>query len=351
MDAPSPQAATESPMDKPSPKAKSKVSKPALVTSGLQDMLDQARNQRQAEILATRLALLKQQEDRVITETEQTRMRMNHLAMRKEQQEQRIRDKKEALGKLHREDAFYADHSKGHKAAEHTEGRGPLDMIAGVTSQQPLDGENASPSHPSASPVKPATPLQGTAAQSFYNTPPAAMSQSFHSVASAKASQSPAVAGSRKNSLAATHSGWMTPRKSGSQITPRIILSSRLHTSDVCDLAHAQTILRNHHAANRRSPAVLGAYAGEGEQRIWMPPREAAKPAADPFDVAIPDKLAKMNPKDLINKLAKKEEELKVRLENARRAQLAADAELDAKFKDFTSLQVSARRAFRDGDY
>jgi len=107
-------------------------------------------------------------------------------------------------------------------------------------------------------------------------------------------------------------------------------------------------------ANNRREKAVLGAYAGPGDgERIWMSPRINPKGQEGPpgLHAKVPGQIAKMDTKDLVRKMEKKEAELKDRLESARKAQQLADIELASGFKSFSDMQVSARRAIREGTY
>lgn len=302
---------------------------PPKIAGGLQGMLDQASTQRKAEVLATRLALLKQQETRVTGETEETRRRLEELALRKEVQERRIREKTEALREMHRADACYQAHA--HKKAQALPPVGEDDALAQLSRQAAAQG----------SPQQAETPRQGLSSQDPFTA----------SLPMARESLS-ARPGVSSQSLA------QSPRVFSGQSAR--LLSSRLQTSDIVDLAHAQVASKKDLPTNRREKARLGAYVNACE-RVWMSPRlgpgansqspKAKSLARKERDATIPGKISEMDPKELVEKMAKKELELKARVESARKAQILADSELESGFKSFFAMQVSARKAIREGEY
>merc|ERR1719253_1176381 len=121
----------------------------SCVTSGLQEMLDKARAQRKAEVLAMRLALLHQQEARVTHQTETTKSALQDLALRKEEQERRIHEKEEALRKMHQADAFYHEHGAAHKAPAASQPSAPVvtedDALARLANSSGLQMQAATP--------------------------------------------------------------------------------------------------------------------------------------------------------------------------------------------------------------
>jgi len=241
----------------------------------------------------------------------------------------------QALRDMHQKDAFYQGHAKTQQSLAHVPEEDALAQLA--QTQQSNAGSQ---------PGVPATPRLSVHAASVQVQYPYSQ---MHSSPKAEASQSGCQSAreSRKvSTTSAAEQKAMTPR----------ILSSRLQTSDIVDLAHAQIAMNKNQAMNRRDKARMGAYAGQAnpqtEQRIWMSPR--THPAGKPPPHAghdVPGKISKMNPKDLVEKMTKKEMELKQRLEGARKAQIVADVELDKGFKEFHAMQVSARKAIREGSY
>lgn len=316
-------------------KVRNRVAKAPKVTAGLQEMLDRASDQRQTEVLATRLAVLKQQEQRVSGQIEQTKARTQHMITRKEEQGQRIREKAEALRKMHLEAGFYVEHDRSKAQTM------PFIAESEPLALEPRSHQSLVGSQVIGSQVQAATPRPGLSSHSVRSTHSPRLSQAAPSQLAA--SQTP-----RQGSFADGPRSGQSSHAASKVTTPRV-LSSRIQTSDIVQLVHAQAVLRVNHATNQREPAVLGAYAGEGE-RIWMPPREGVD-AAVPKDATIPARIAKMNPKQLVAKMEKKEAELKARLDSARKAQLVADDALQARFKTYSAMQVSARKAIREGSY
>jgi len=304
-----------------------------MASAGLQLMLNRVADQKEAEVLATRLSLLKQQEMRVLGQTEMTRIRLHDLSAAKERQERHILEKEEALRQLHRADPAYQIHcaTQGHKvqalpASAALPGAAALPVVAGDDSlakfarDAALAGSGQLVLAPMALALSPQLqpPRLGDSLQAPNSARPAVTPRSSHSM-----------------------SQFQSPR----------ILSARLQTSDIVGLAHAQIAAKSNMANNRREKARLGAYVGVGCERIFMTPALAPGGGARVRDATIPGHIAKMDPKDLVAKMTRKEEELKERLESARRAQLLADSELESSFKSFSAMQVSARKAIRDGSY
>jgi len=298
-----------------------------MASAGLQLMLNRVADQKEAEVLATRLSLLKQQEMRVLGQTEMTRIRLHDLSAAKERQERHILEKEEALRQLHRADPAYQIHcaTQGQKV-QALPGAAALPVVAGDDSlakfarEAALAGSGQLVLAPMALALSPQLqpPRLGDSLQAPNSARPAVTPRSSHSM-----------------------SQFQSPR----------ILSARLQTSDIVGLAHAQIAAKSNMANNRREKARLGAYVGVGCERIFMTPALAPGGGARVRDATIPGHIAKMDPKDLVAKMTRKEEELKERLESARRAQLLADSELESSFKSFSAMQVSARKAIRDGSY
>lgn len=298
-----------------------------MASAGLQLMLDRVADQREAEVLATRLSLLKQQEVRVLGQTEMTRLRLQDLSVAKDRQQRHILEKEEALRQLHRADPAYQIHcaTKERKA-------------------------QALPT----SPVAAALPLVAGDDSLAQFAREAALAGSGQALALSPQVQPPRLC----DSLQAPNSARpaVTPRlgvssQSVNQFHSPRILSARLQTSDIVGLAHAQVAAKSNMANNRREKARLGAYVGIGCERIFMTPALAPGGGARVRDATIPGQIGQMDPKDLVAKMTKKEVELKERLEGARRAQVLADSELESSFKSFSAMQVSARKAIRDGSY
>jgi len=333
--APASRTAEELPAASPV-KAAARAAKAPKVTAGpsagLREMLDHAQNQRQAEVLATRLAVLKQQETRVTGQIEETRVRTQDLVVRKAEQAKRIRDKAEALRKMHEQDGFYQEHHH----PEHDKGRqaSTLPNLPNIGEGEPL----VPSSHHSAIQElhQAQTPRLGLSATSLKSgqTPRKLSSQAPQPASGQKTPRS------GRSSFVAPKSAELTPR----------VQSSRIQTSDIVQLAHAQLASKWQQENNQRDPAMLGQYGGQGE-RIWMHPRQQTDAKDRLKDATIPAQIAKYSPKDLVAQMAKKEVELKARLEAARRTQLAADDALEARFKVYSAQQVSARKAIRDGNY
>lgn len=276
-----------------------KAGKAPKVTAGLQEMLDHASNQRKAEVLATRLAVLKQQEARVIDQTEVTRLRIASLGVRKHGQEQRIFQKAEALRKMHREDAFWSHAEKPQKVSDKA-------LLAGA--EQP----------------EAATAEVEAAAQSLTQTPRLSAAQTGNQVSAARTPRTPREAASQLASAQRSRVGSMVVGGKSREQTPGLstTLSTRLQTGDVVGMAHAQVVLQKCRKENLPKDTQI------------MPPS-----------------LSKYHPKDLVAKMSKKEAELQARLEEARKAQLAMDEILASRFKVFSAQQISHTKNIRDGVY
>lgn len=307
-----------------------------MASAGLQLMLNRVADQKEAEVLATRLSLLKQQELRVLGQTEMTRVRLQDLSAAKERQERHILEKEDALRQLHRADPAYQIHC--------------------VTQERKVQALPAFAS----SPVAAALPVvAGDDALAKFAREAALAGSGPLALAPPALVLSPQLQPPRLgDSLQAPNSARpaFTPRQGVSsqslnQFQSPRILSARLQTSDIVTLAHAQVAAKCNLAGNRREKARLGAYVGIGCERIFMTPALAPGGGARVRDATIPGQIARMDPKDLVAKMTKKEGELKERLESARRAQLLADSELESSFKSFSAMQVSARKAIRDGTY
>eukprot|EP00930_Biecheleria_cincta_P104390 TRINITY_DN96662_c0_g1_i1.p1 TRINITY_DN96662_c0_g1~~TRINITY_DN96662_c0_g1_i1.p1 ORF type:complete len:289 (+),score=58.39 TRINITY_DN96662_c0_g1_i1:100-966(+) len=288
-------------------------------------MVEQARMQQKAEALSARLALLEQQETRVKSQTEETQKYLRALAVAKQLQEQRVHDKVEALRELHRKDALRQGHVHQEPSSsldlEEDDALPQLDVLPQLTSRSTRREqgwrETATPRvmSPKASPT-PRTPRAGS---THYSQGPGA---------------------------ATFHSGFPG---SGSQPATRCG-TSRLQTSDILQNRHAQLAARKRLANSQREKIKLGGYSFHGN-RMWMEPSLGAQGSPRPQKVEVPEKFAKMDTKELVDRMSKKEIEMKSRLEAAMKAQASANNDLASRLKSFSSVQTSACRAIREGIY
>lgn len=278
-------------------------------------MFDQARMQQKAEALAARLALLEQQETRVKVQTEETQRNLQALAVAKQLQEQRIHHKVEAIRDLHRGNAFY--HGQAHKE---------------LSSR--CDPEGAQLDFPP-------QPSSGQEQGWLQTTTPRGLN-----------SQAPPTPRTPRTGIPEYSRGAVTQSAfpgSGSQPGTRGG-TSRLQTSDILQSRRAQLVAKSKLAGSQREKIRLGGYSYHGN-RMWMEPSLGAAGSPKAHALEVPEKLAKMDTQELVDRMSKKEIEMKSRLESAKKAQTLANNDLASRLKSFSSVQTSARKAIREGSY
>lgn len=267
-----------------------------------------------AEALATRLAMLEKQEQRVKAQTNQTQRHLKELAVKKEWHEQRIHDKVEELREMHRADPFY----------KHETTKGPKDPEGGALPQ------------PESSTQVDALPQLTSRSAGQEEQPQTATPKKL-------SSQAPLTPREPRAGGAVTHSG-LPDSQAGTN-------TSRLHTSDILQNRYATLAAQREKANVARTKPRIGAYSFNGN-RMWIEPgRVELSPPKTREPPTIPESLAKMDTKELVDKMTKKEIEIKERLDAARKAQTAANIDLASRLKSFESMQASARKAIREGVY
>lgn len=277
--------------------------------------------QQKAEALAARLALLEQQETRVKAQTEETQRNLQALAVAKQLQERRINDKVEALRDLHRGDAFY-------QGQAHKELSSRCDLEGDALAQLELPPQLTSRS-------------SGQEQGWLQPTTPRGLS-----------SQAPPTPRTPRTGIPEYSRGAVTQSPfpgSGSQPGTRGG-TSRLQTSDILQSRRAQLVAKSKLAGSQREKIRLGGYSYHGN-RMWMEPSLGAAGSPKAQAVEVPEKLAKMDTQELVDRMAKKEIEMKSRLEAAKKAQALANNDLASRLKSFSSVQTSARKAIREGSY
>mmetsp|Transcript_48917 Transcript_48917/g.77249 ORF Transcript_48917/g.77249 Transcript_48917/m.77249 type:complete len:303 (-) Transcript_48917:44-952(-) len=291
--------------------------------ANVQEMIQHRSDQMKAEDLARRLCLLRRKEMEQKQDTEQTYRMAQELSQRREKDMKRVREKEEGLRKLR---ALYqigvAQKPKNPNADSQVAECDPL-MMSLDEAEDAVDQQDIS-----------CCGVRGSSDNSVLRS------------ARGMGTGSPSLV---KSSLKSPMRNTGATKSSDTHF-------SRFPTADMMHLGYAQGAMVNRGAGADGHKVRLGAYAFDGN-RLWMSPKGfvgatgATQTEKSPRKGPLSRTPPKLEPKELVRQLAKKERELQDRLDAAKYAHELAEKDLENSFKSFTAVQVSARKAIREGNY